>query len=591
MNFRFTKVLHKSVSNFEMFYDLVFVYCISRITSLTDVVNNGFVDTSIFGTYFICFLIIIQIWFYTTMLFNRFGGMRISDYLCIFINMYLLYYMAQGTTPMWSETYFRYDLSWTLILLNLAFNFALKRFQIIDLNRDDKRIIDRYIFIILAQALFMIEEMIFQNLPATQRSPIVLAIGLIGIVISYPVFARQPVDFAHLTERVMLFVVVTFGETITCVAEFFESDTETIEGDFGNMMQHFMHPGGPGDKAMEGLGGPNGNVPETMAEMGESIAETAASIESSAAAESVAETIQAAAESIQETLQNIPNQPMGQQPMGQAPMGDPGQMGDGFMQGAGRADQVIAGAQQMADKAMNQVGETLAQVGESIAQTGETIAQAADKVMGQPGETLAEMGENMAPPGSNIGGFSFEMNSIFMNIVVYTMVFGMFALYILMYEKLLDRNKKCTGLIYMGVHVVLVLALSNFTVAVGMFQDMTANSNQKNLYFVVSLVIYLLTVFMLNNWFLEGYHVSPRMLVSVIGVLGVYGLVMYVFKLDYLQTLILSCVTVYVILLGTVFFYRQHKRWIRDAMWRRRRTAQREEDKEMMKQFLDKADS
>ncbi len=467
MNFRFTKVLHKSVSNFEMFYDLVFVYCISRITSLTDVVNNGFVNTSIFGTYFICFLIIIQIWFYTTMLFNRFGGMRISDYLCIFINMYLLYYMAQGTTPMWSETYFRYDLSWTLILLNLAFNFALKRFQIIDLNRDDKRIIDRYIFIIMAQALFMIEEMIFQNLPATQRSPIVLAIGLIGIVISYTVFVKQPVDFAHLTERVMLFVVVTFGETITCVAEFFESDTETIEGDFGNMMQHFMHPGGPGDRAMEGVGGPNGNVPET----------------------------------------------------------------------------------------------------------------------------LAEMGENMTPPGSNIGGFNFEMNSIFMNLVVYTMVFGMFALYILMYEKLLDRNKKCTGLIYMGVHVVLVLALSNFTVAVGMFQDMTANSEQKNLYFVISLVIYLLTVFMLNNWFLDGYHVSPRMIVSVIGVLGVYGLVMYVLQLDYLQTLILSCVTVYVILLGTAFFYKQHKRWIRDAMWRRRRAAQRAEDKEMLKEFLDKADS
>ena len=51
----------EGVSNIELFYDLIFVYCISVITSLCHHVEGGFLDWGTWGIYMFAFLVVLQV--------------------------------------------------------------------------------------------------------------------------------------------------------------------------------------------------------------------------------------------------------------------------------------------------------------------------------------------------------------------------------------------------------------------------------------------------------------------------------------------------------------------------------------------------
>ena len=63
----------KKVEYIELIYDLIFVYIIGRNNSLLHVMRDGFIDPGSFLTYGLTALIILQIWYYTTLFINRYG--------------------------------------------------------------------------------------------------------------------------------------------------------------------------------------------------------------------------------------------------------------------------------------------------------------------------------------------------------------------------------------------------------------------------------------------------------------------------------------------------------------------------------------
>ena len=58
----------EGVSNVELFYDLIFVYCISVITSLCHHFHGDFPTIESWSIYLFSFLVVLQVWFYTTFL-------------------------------------------------------------------------------------------------------------------------------------------------------------------------------------------------------------------------------------------------------------------------------------------------------------------------------------------------------------------------------------------------------------------------------------------------------------------------------------------------------------------------------------------
>ena len=101
----------KKVEYLELIYDLIFVYIVGRNNSLIQAVGNGFVPAWTFIAYILCTLAVIQIWNYSTFYINMFGRNSVRDHIFLFVNMYLLYYIGEGTHLHWENFHTQYHVA------------------------------------------------------------------------------------------------------------------------------------------------------------------------------------------------------------------------------------------------------------------------------------------------------------------------------------------------------------------------------------------------------------------------------------------------------------------------------------------------
>lgn len=205
----------KKVEYIELIYDLVFVYLIGRNASLLDRVEAGFVSLETFVNYLVSSLIVLQIWNDTTLFVNRFGKNSVSDKLLMLVNMFLLYIMGANTIHGWGTNYAAFMGAWVLILLNLAVRYLL-------LLRGQEEACCRKHLLQKSVLLLVQAALIGASIPVYYASG--LAVGQWAFLIGFaalPFLTKLPTNFAHLTERVMLYVVFTFGDMILIVAEYF----------------------------------------------------------------------------------------------------------------------------------------------------------------------------------------------------------------------------------------------------------------------------------------------------------------------------------------------------------------------------------
>lgn len=212
----------KKVEYIELIYDLIFVYIIGRNNSLISSVEHGFVSWSVYLTYFLTTLIALHIWYLTTVFINRYGSKSVAEYIGIFINMYLLYYMADGTRVAWHEYYTNYTVAWGLILINLAVQYFIKLKQTEKLMPWKTAHMRYSIVTLLIEAFIVLGSIPLYHLTGIALSPLALVFGLAAVFFRKDLNRLMSVDFAHMTERVMLYVVFTFGEMIISITGYFQ---------------------------------------------------------------------------------------------------------------------------------------------------------------------------------------------------------------------------------------------------------------------------------------------------------------------------------------------------------------------------------
>ncbi len=212
----------KKVEYLELIYDLIFVYNLGRNNMLLTGVENGFVAWESFAAYILSSLAVIQIWNFSTFYMNRFGRNGVRDHVWIIINMYLLYYMGQGTSMSWADFRTRYHVAWALILINIAIQYILEmRNQRGD--EDLEKAIRNMVIVLFGEAAIVLLAIPVEDamgFPVCTMLAIVFGIFLVWLLPT-PEDANL-VDFRHLTERAMLYVVFTFGEMIIALAGYFE---------------------------------------------------------------------------------------------------------------------------------------------------------------------------------------------------------------------------------------------------------------------------------------------------------------------------------------------------------------------------------
>jgi low temperature requirement protein LtrA len=209
----------EGVSNIELFYDLIFVYGINVVTTLCRNPQGGFLNVGMWLIYLFSFLVILQVWFFTTLLMNRYGDRSPFETAGLFANMFLLYFLANGVRLEWHETAHMFNLTWAAILLNLALQWLFKLRAYTNLDRTDRSIMLWTIVSLAVQAGLAVIAAFLPERPSEVMSWVTLLFGM-SVWGQSKLYREKPARFSHLAERCSLLTIIAFGEMVVGISSY-----------------------------------------------------------------------------------------------------------------------------------------------------------------------------------------------------------------------------------------------------------------------------------------------------------------------------------------------------------------------------------
>ena len=212
----------KPVELIELFYDLIFVYAISRLTGLINEPIGGIIPPYNFFAYIITCFVILQAWLYFTNYVNRYGQWQWFDYIIVCINMIAVIFMANTISIDWIKMYFAFDISMLIILFTIILLYAIQAKKQHSLKNAAGNSIT--ILSIVCMIYIIAILMSIFNLTNYVLSLNVLAV-LSGAFLPFFIkgdFDASIISFPHLVERFELLTIITFGEAIVGLTHFFD---------------------------------------------------------------------------------------------------------------------------------------------------------------------------------------------------------------------------------------------------------------------------------------------------------------------------------------------------------------------------------
>ncbi|KXT75508.1 low temperature requirement protein A [Streptococcus sp. DD12] len=215
-----TLITHKRVEFSELFFDLVFVYAISKTTSLIHHLHHGMLEWNAFSAFLFSLIVLVNIWMVQTVFTNRYGKNSLFNMLVTFISMGLLLFVSNMMVSDWYP-YF-HPFSRAIALLSVTqFVQYLVEYKKSSSSPEDKQLIRSFL---VATGV----RTVFTGLAGFLPLSLGLPFYTIGILLTwvFPIFVRGrleivPINFPHLIERISLLVIITFGEMIMGIAAYF----------------------------------------------------------------------------------------------------------------------------------------------------------------------------------------------------------------------------------------------------------------------------------------------------------------------------------------------------------------------------------
>ena len=247
-----TLIKHKRVEFSELFYDLVFVFAISKVTTLIDHLHNGILTWNSFLDFFIATLFLIDSWMIQTDYTNRYGKNSLFNIVIMFIKMGLLLFIANMIGPDWQQ-YFHY-LCWAIgtLTLTLFFQYLVEFFRK-STDNTDRESIKGFLWLTGLGSLGVYLAALF---PIYVGVYIFIASILLTFIVPIFLITKDEhfqVNLPHLIERVSLLVIITFGEMVVGLASFFTVENFSIYSvlNFVIMLSLFLFYFGEFDHAID----------------------------------------------------------------------------------------------------------------------------------------------------------------------------------------------------------------------------------------------------------------------------------------------------------------------------------------------------
>ena len=222
-----TLIKHKRVEFSELFYDLVFVFAISKVTALIHHLHNGILTWNSFLDFLIATLILIDSWMIQTDYTNRYGKNSLFNIVIMFIKMGILLFIANMIGPDWQQ-YFHY-VCWAIgtLTLTLFFQYLVEFFKK-STDNVHRESIKGFLWI---TGLRSLEIYLAALLPIYIGVYILYASILLTFIMPSILLNKDKhyqVNLPHLIERISLLVIITFGEMIMGLVNFFTIENFSI---------------------------------------------------------------------------------------------------------------------------------------------------------------------------------------------------------------------------------------------------------------------------------------------------------------------------------------------------------------------------
>ncbi|MBG9367517.1 MULTISPECIES: low temperature requirement protein A [unclassified Streptococcus] len=216
-------VQHKRVEFTELFYDLVFVYAISKTTGLIHHLEEGVLPPFHFFSFLTCLLLLVNTWMIQTMFTNRFGKNSLFNMSIMFVDMGLMMLISNYFTLDWQSNFHVFDLIFALLSGTLLLQYAVQFRQ--SKTQEERELIGAFLKILAVRTIgVLIAGLLPYQYGIWVYFASIMASFLMPIAYRKPM-GLIPINFPHLVERISLLVIISFGEMIVGVASFFQADT------------------------------------------------------------------------------------------------------------------------------------------------------------------------------------------------------------------------------------------------------------------------------------------------------------------------------------------------------------------------------
>ncbi|MFM0898981.1 low temperature requirement protein A [Streptococcus suis] len=226
-------IKHKKVELTELFYDLVYVYTISQLTSIIHHAHQGVVSPQSFFNFSVGLIIFINSWMVQTVFTNRFGSNSLRNIIFMFLQMICLLVASSAVAGDWQTSFVWIFLPMAIISLLLLVQYILEYFQ--TSNDADRSLMKQFFYILGLRSVMLSPSLFFPY-------EIGMWIALVGILSTWLLpgllsdpnrgFVSadlSPVNFPHLIERLSLLVIITFGESLIGISEHFSPENFSWE--------------------------------------------------------------------------------------------------------------------------------------------------------------------------------------------------------------------------------------------------------------------------------------------------------------------------------------------------------------------------
>ena len=220
-------IKHKRVEFSELFYDLVLVFAISKTTALIHHLHDGILTWSSLFDFFMSLLVLVNSWMIQTVYTNRYGKNSLFNMVIMFINMGLLLVISNMIGHDW-QLYF-HSFCWAVgtLTLTLFFQYLVEYYRK-STDASNRRSIKGFLWM---TGLRTFGVYLAALLPINLGIYVFVLSILLTFIMPITMTRKAKhfqVNLPHLIERISLLVIITFGEMIMGLANFFTIENFSI---------------------------------------------------------------------------------------------------------------------------------------------------------------------------------------------------------------------------------------------------------------------------------------------------------------------------------------------------------------------------